>query len=73
MDVCELGLPLAKMADLHASREDGGTVKVSLKRGSSTCVDIVKGFLGRQSNLKRLDRGFEVLKLFAVAWRLYSR
>lgn len=46
MEIHKLSLPLAKMADLQASREEGGTVKVSLKRGSSDFVDIVKGVLG---------------------------
>lgn len=53
------------MADLHASREEDGTVKVSLKRGSSACADIVKGLLGWET---KICWG-PPLKLFTFTWR----
>ena len=41
--VCDISIyvPLAKMADLHASREEGGTVKTSLYLDSIVWVDMV--------------------------------
>ena len=36
----EIYMPLAKIADLHSSTEEGGTVKMSLYRGSGVVVDI---------------------------------
>ncbi len=37
------GAPFAKTADLQASREELGTVKMSLKRGSRVGVAILGG------------------------------